>query len=241
MFSLLGLALILGLAESLSAFFLGRVRFESGPVWLEELALTAVLGTAACGALVLGLGALLKAVGRLVGGKSPTGGWRAVFGRLGGLPTVALIWLVIRLEVSGGSWVFRVVLGVILGAVLVLFMVRGLAPGLARARAAWPLMVGPLAVFVSWWAMGNLARKRFESDETWTTLAYAIAPLAICGVAWALTRKRPAAVRGGVVLLALVLSAGMMFSSRPEVPEPPEGDNPNVIFIVVDTLRADRV
>jgi len=38
-----------------------------------------------------------------------------------------------------------------------------------------------------------------------------------------------------------VLSGGMMFSSRPEVPEPPNGDGPNVIFVVVDTLRADRV
>jgi len=238
--SLFGLALLLGLGEALSAFFLGRVRFESGPVWLAELVQTAALGTLAGSVLVLALGAALKALG-LVGGRSPAGGWRAVVGRLGALPTVAIAWLAIRLEVGGGSWVVRAIVGAVLAIALVAFLLRGLPPALQRARSLWPLAAGVLGVAASWWSIGGLVRKRFEAGEVWPTLGYAAEPLVLLGLAWGLTVGRRAPLRAAALAIAVALSVGGAFLLRPQVPEPAPREKPNIVFIVVDTLRADRV
>jgi arylsulfatase len=238
---LVGLCLLLGLGEALAAFFLDRVRFESGPLWLGELGATALFGTLAVALLVFVLGLLLMGTGRALGGKTPSSGWRAAAGRLGQLPTVALVYLLIRFVVSGNFVAYRIVGGVLIGALIALYLVRGLPAALRRLERFWPLLVGVLAAADTWYATGNLVRKRFEAGESAMALFHAAVPLVLIGAAWLLVARRRGWIRAVAVAVAVVLGAGFLLLHRPAAVKPAAGDRPDIVFVVVDTLRADRV
>jgi arylsulfatase A-like enzyme len=234
--------LLVGFAEALGAFFWDNVRLDLADVWLQGLLRTVLPGTIIAGFFVWAMGLVLLGLAVLAAAalerRWPRGASAA--SRLSGLPVLLAVYCGLRIMATPNPYAVRIAAGVVMGVAIVLLVVCGLPAAAARARRLYPLVVALIAVADVWLALGALGRTRFLPDEVLGVLLHSSLPVLIAACAWIFSsgsRQRRAVswAAAGVVLAACV--AAWAPSGRLS---PPAG-RPNVVMIVIDTLRADRV
>lgn len=237
--------LLLGFAESLSVFFWDHLHEVSGQVWLSELVSTILLGTLFSGVFVYMLGLVLLGLLELL--RWSNGGrvkWLA-FGLdyLASIPVLVASYLALRLCISvnsGSTLAWVIYLSASAVVVFLMFFFRRFLLGFKR----WaPLALAFFATWGVWFALGAPGSRRFGVSESLWVWVQSSVPVFLLAAAWSLSSgggwRRKSAAWGGALLLCGVCGFLWMPAERPRLAE--RGDKPNVILIVIDTLRADRV
>ncbi|MBN1337555.1 MAG: sulfatase-like hydrolase/transferase [Deltaproteobacteria bacterium] len=232
---LVPVSLFVGLAEALAAFGWGHVhlRREASIADLAwEAGIAILVGTPLCAVPVFLLGLVLWGIARAF--HKPTSLAGPPSRAIDRLPTVSVLivaWVALRIATSESPLQVRVGVAVAALAIAGLF----LWVPFARGARAWPALAAPVLALVSCFGVG--AGGRASPTETrWVFLAAGL-PVLVVGVGWALGRWRPAV---GVLACATGL-VGWGVWILPAGANPPIEDRPNVMLVVVDTLRADRV
>lgn len=124
----------------------------------------------------------------------------------------------------------------------------GLIPALRKRLRAWPALAGLAAAMVA-----SFAEQWFSDPPpfqeplpmqgnpvVFLLLGVALPAAIVFGLA-RLAESRPKAVGGGVATVALLLAAlGLWWSLEAPPRVEPTGGQPNVLFVTLDTTRADR-
>ena len=240
--SIVPFCLLVGFAEALGAFFWDNVRLDLADVWLRGLLRTVLPGTLIAGFFVWAMGLVLLGLAALAAAALGRGRPRAASAasRLSGLPVLLVLYCGLRIMATPNPYALRIAAGVVTGVAIILLVVSGLPAASARARRFYPLVVALIVVADVALSLGALGRTRFLPGEVQGVLLHSALPVLIVACAWVFSsgsRQRRAVswAAAGVVLAACV--AVWAPSGRLV---PPHG-RPNVVLIVVDTLRADRV
>ncbi len=237
--------LLLGFAESLGVFFWGHLHEVSGQVWLSELLSTLLLGTLFSAVFVYLLGLALLGLRELLRWANRGRVKWLLFGLdyLASLPVLVVVYLVLRLCISvnsGSTLAWIIYLSATAVVVFLVLFFRKFLLGYSR----WaPVALAFFATWGVWFALGAPGSRRFGVSESLWVWVQASVPVFLLALAWSLSSgggwRRKSAAWGGAVLLCALCGFLWMPPERPRLPE--RGDKPNVILLVVDTLRADRV
>ena len=234
--------LLVGFAEALGAFFWDNVRLDLADVWLQGLLRTVLPGTIIAGLFVWLMGLVLLGLAALAAAALERRWPRAASAasRLAGLPVLLALYCGLRIMATPNPYAVRIAAGVVMGVAIVLLVVFGLPAAAARARRLYPLVVALIAVADVWIALGALGRTRFLSGEVLGVLLHSGLPVLIVACAWVFSsrggQRRAVSWAAAVVVLGACVAAWVP-SGRIVRPS----GLPNVVMIVVDTLRVDRV
>jgi arylsulfatase A-like enzyme len=241
--SIVPFCLLVGFAEALGAFFWDNVRQGLADAWLSGLLRTVLPGTLIAGFFVWAMGLALVGLAvlaaRALGSRWPRAAVAA--SRLSSLPVLLVVYCGLRIMATANPYAVRIAAGVVMGVAIILLVVFGLPAAVSRARRFYPLVVALIVVADVWLALGALGRTRFLPGEVQGVLLHSALPALVVACAWFFSTggsRQHRAVPWAAAGVVLAACAAAWAPSGRLVPQP---GRPNVVMIVVDTLRADRV
>ena len=241
---LTGFSLVAGLADGLAAFFARHIRDggSSSWIWTRDLLTNLATGLIVTGAYALITALLItmianaagKGMARLRGRPAKSAGQlNGIFLVLAVVAPVSFVCFANILEstailVTAGAGAFALVIA------------ASFLPTAGSWEKVFRLSLLPLSVFVTWvfWYTVNYeVWRRFSQNEIYLAWARGAVPIVLIAIAFFFSRGR----RRVSMLLAVVMGAVWLAAFAPVRDKKANEDLPNIVMVVVDTLRTDRV
>ncbi len=241
---LTGFSLVAGLADGLAAFFARHIRDggSSSWIWTRDLISNLVVGVIVTGIYALITALLITAIANAAG---------KGLARLRGRRTNSTkqpngIFLVLAIVAPVSFVCFANILDtatilVIAGAgAFALVIAASFLPTTGAWEAVFRLSLLPVSVFVTWvfwYTVNDEVWRRFSLNEIYLTWARGAIPIVSIAIAFLFSRRQ----RRVSMLLASVVGAVWLAAFAPIRDTKANEDLPNIVMVVVDTLRTDRV
>ncbi len=250
---LVTISLFFGFSESLAMFFFDRVRGGVGSLWIKELFETLFFGMILDGFFVYLLGVILFLISislRQITSIKTSPFLISVLDRVASLPVlfVFYIWFCLFLSEIPAFGNSDLKLYVSIAYLILLFL--GLYPFLVlkielelKLKRILPVLIAPLLCAGLWFSLKPFGAHKFTSQEEQYVLVQFGVPVLLYAVAWSINRKYDMRFRSKLIVFgsASLLVAFWIAFLKPFTPPEAISTKPNVIMIVIDTLREDRV